>query len=153
MMDVLEHIKDDIGFMKKLKKYQKEDTIIFMTVPAFQSLYSLHDEQLHHFRRYDRRGLEYVLEQSGYTIIEWSYFYLSLIPLRCLTMKKTQSLGMWGKDEKDFLTCFIRKCLNMDFMVLRFLSKHRIHIGGLSLMVICKMENGQAMKGRIDDKD
>lgn len=69
MMDVLEHIGDDVKFLKDIRKYQKANTILFITVPAFQRLYSLHDEQLHHFRRYEYKSLHRVLEEAGYKIV------------------------------------------------------------------------------------
>lgn len=138
MMDVLEHIEDDVDFLKKIKSYQKETTVMLITVPAFQALFSLHDVQLKHFRRYDYKSLYNVLEQAEYKITDWSYFYFSLILLRCLTMNKIQNLGMWKRKETDFMTVMIKKCLNIDFAVLRFLSKHKVHIGGLSLLAICE---------------
>lgn len=68
MMDVLEHIEDDAGFLKDIRKYQKAGTVLFITVPAFQFLFSLHDKELHHYRRYDYAGLRSVLEQAGYRV-------------------------------------------------------------------------------------
>lgn len=138
MMDVLEHIEYDVDFLIRMKNYQKKNTIILITVPAFQSLFSLHDKQLKHFRRYNYKSLHYVLEQAGYKMIDWSYFYFSLIVMRCLTKNQTQNLGMWTREEANFITFIVRKCLNIDFAVLRFLSKHKIHVGGLSLLTVCK---------------
>ncbi len=142
MMDVLEHIEDDVDFLIKMKNYQKNNTMILITVPAFQNLFSLHDIQLKHFRRYNYKSLYHVLDQAGYKIIDWSYFYFILILHRCLTMNKTQNLGMWMRKETDFTTFIVKKCLNIDFALLRFLSKHKIHIGGLSLLAVCKCKGG-----------
>ncbi|KAI4452579.1 hypothetical protein C823_007163 [Eubacterium plexicaudatum ASF492] len=60
-------------------------------------------------------------------------------------MNKTQNLGMWMRKENDFITFIVRKCLNIDFALLRFLSKHKIHIGGLSLLAVCKCKGGFLM--------
>lgn len=141
MMDVLEHIEDDAGFLVYLKRYLKQDTVLVITVPAFQSLFSLHDRELHHFRRYSYKSLKEILQKSGYQIMDWSYFYLSLIFLRFLTMNRTQNLGMWNKKETDWVTRWVRKFLNIDFKVLRFLSRHRIHIAGLSLFMVCSCKD------------
>lgn len=138
MMDVLEHIEDDIDFLIEMKDYQKKNTVILIMVPTFQALFSLHDKQLKHFRRYSYKSLHQVLEHAGYEITDWSYFYFCLILLRCLTKKQTQNLGMWTRGESNFITFIVRKCLNMDFAVLRYLSKHKLHIGGLSLLAVCK---------------
>lgn len=138
LMDVLEHIEDDVLFMESLQQYLKKDTVLFITVPAFQRLFSLHDIQLHHFRRYDFKGLHKTLKKSGYVVKDYSYFYFSLIFLRIISKRKTQNLGMWNRSEKSLFTMMIKWCLNMDYRVLRFLSDRGIHIGGLSLLVICE---------------
>ncbi|KAI4452578.1 hypothetical protein C823_007162 [Eubacterium plexicaudatum ASF492] len=44
--------------------------MILITVPAFQNLFSLHDIQLKHFRRYNYKSLYHVLDQAGYKIID-----------------------------------------------------------------------------------
>jgi len=51
-MDVLEHIDDDRGALKDWVAYLKPGARVFITVPAFQALWSRHDELLHHWRRY-----------------------------------------------------------------------------------------------------
>lgn len=140
LMDVMEHIEDDILFLKELKKYQKDSTVLFITVPAFQWLFSLHDKELHHYRRYDIKCLKEHLDKAGYTILDWSYFYLSLIILRILTKNKTQNLSMWEKTEKSMVTKLVRGILNLDYYIIRTLSRMGFHIGGLSLMAICKYE-------------
>lgn len=141
MMDVLEHIEDDVLFMKNLHKYLENDTVILLTVPAFQSLYSLHDEQLHHYRRYNFKTLRKTLKASGYRVNNYSYFYLSLIFIRIISRKKTQNLGLWNRSEKSIVTRLIKLCLNADFFILRKLSKIGIHIGGLSLLALCRQDN------------
>lgn len=137
LMDVLEHIEKDVLFMESLQQYLKKGSVLFITVPAFQRLFSLHDIQLHHFRRYNFQGLYKTLKKSGYVVKDYSYFYFSLIFLRIISKRKTQNLGMWNHSEKSLLTMMIKWCLNMDYRVLRFLSDRGIHIGGLSLLVIC----------------
>lgn len=136
LMDVLEHMENDVLFLESLHRYLEKDAVLFITVPAFQSLFSLHDRQLHHFRRYDFQGLSEKLKKSGYAVKDWSYFYLILVFLRIVSKRKTQNLGMWNYSEKNPVTLLVKWCLDLDYRVLRFLSKRRIHVGGLSLLVI-----------------
>ena len=145
LMDVLEHIENDVLFMESLKQYLKKDTVVFLTVPAFQRLFSFHDMQLRHFRRYDFQELHKKLKKSGYEVEDYSYFYLSLIFLRIISRRKTHNLGMWNWPESNLVTVAIKWCLNMDYRVLRFLSNKGIHVGGLSLLVICR-RNKKEMK-------
>ena len=52
MLDVLEHIENSQEFMENLKKYINTNGIIIIGVPAYVSLWSNHDKELKHFRRY-----------------------------------------------------------------------------------------------------
>jgi len=88
MMDVLEHIEDDRGYLRDILRLLKKDGTVFITVPAFMSLYSLHDEELKHFRRYNHKQLKEVTVSAGLKEKKWSYFYFCLIPLRLLTKKQ-----------------------------------------------------------------
>ena len=139
MMDVLEHIEDDKGYLKDILRRLKKDGTVFITVPAFMSLYSLHDEELKHFRRYNHRQLREVTVSAAIVKKRWSYFYFSLIPLRLLTKNKTENLSGWNKSEKDFSTRFVTWVLNTDFRVLTALSKIMLHLPGLSLMSVNKL--------------
>lgn len=140
LMDVLEHIEDDVSFMCQLHEYLMKDTVLLVTVPAFQWLYSLHDIQLKHYRRYNYKMLNQTLQKAGYRINNYSYFYLSLILARMFSRNKTQNLGMWNRSETNIVTKAIKNILNADYYVLRTLSRIGIHLGGLSLLAICQKD-------------
>tara|TARA_B100000315_G_scaffold114723_1_gene105226 strand:- start:277 stop:756 length:480 start_codon:yes stop_codon:yes gene_type:complete len=63
LLDVLEHIKDDEGFVGSLLEILKEEGVILITVPAYQFLYSGHDMFLKHFRRYRKKNLIKILKK------------------------------------------------------------------------------------------
>ena len=76
MFDVLEHIEDDIDFLKNtVNNLLKDKGKIIMTVPAYQSLFSKHDVKLKHFRRYNIKTLREVAEKSSFKVINYHYFY------------------------------------------------------------------------------
>lgn len=141
MMDVLEHIEDDKGYMAMIQDYLADDGTLILTVPAFQKLFSLHDTELGHYRRYNMETLAQALEMSSLKIAEKSYFYFCLIFLRLLTMKKTQNLSMWHYDARSWKTRFVIFVLNTDYKILRLLSSLHIHLPGLSLLAIIKKQN------------
>ena len=142
MMDVLEHIKNDKKYLTGILSYLKPDGKVIITVPAFMKLYSLHDRELRHYRRYDHGSLYRVIKKSGLTEIKWSYFYLSLIIGRLMTLNSTQNLSGWNHPEKSLKTKIVKTVLNIDFDVLYFLSRFKIHLPGLSLLSICRLKNG-----------
>ena len=57
LMDVLEHLEDDSGCLKALRKRLKPGGSIVISVPALKMLWSPHDDSHHHFRRYTRGWL------------------------------------------------------------------------------------------------
>ena len=52
MMDVLEHVDDDIGLLREYTDRMPPGGRVLITVPAFQFLWSGHDVFLEHRRRY-----------------------------------------------------------------------------------------------------
>jgi SAM-dependent methyltransferase len=85
MFDVLEHIEDDEGFVRALSDRPRSDHLLLLSVPACQFLYGPHDEILHHYRRYSKRGLVRLLERQGYEVISAGYFMSFLFPLAVLS--------------------------------------------------------------------
>ena len=80
-MDVLEHVDDDVGLIGDYAHRLASDGIILITVPAFQFLWSDHDDFLEHKRRYSRAQLEHTLEKANLEIIELRFFYGLLFPI------------------------------------------------------------------------
>lgn len=78
MLDVLEHIQQDREVLARLRESLAPGGRIMVTVPAFPSLWSAHDEALHHCRRYTRRGLRDVFLAAGLQISYLSYFNVAL---------------------------------------------------------------------------
>jgi len=89
ILDVLEHINDELAILKSSLNYLTQNGKILLTVPAFKFLWSPHDEFVHHVRRYTKVGLKKILEDSGYKVERISYFNSILFPLALI-----QRLGM-----------------------------------------------------------
>jgi SAM-dependent methyltransferase len=89
LLDVLEHIDDQVAILKSTQNYLTQSGKILLTVPAFKFLWSPHDDFVHHVRRYTKAGLKKVLEDSGYKVERISYFNSILFPLALI-----QRLGM-----------------------------------------------------------
>ncbi len=80
--DVLEHIVDDQGALQFIfSSCLKPGGKLFMAVPAFQWLWSSHDELNMHQRRYHRRELEEKLTAAGFKILKLSYYNAILFPV------------------------------------------------------------------------
>ncbi len=79
MLDVLEHLEDDAGALCEVQRVLRPGGAYVWSVPAYQHLWSAHDEALHHFRRYERRDLARLLKRSGFAVHRLS-FAMSLMP-------------------------------------------------------------------------
>jgi SAM-dependent methyltransferase len=93
MLDVLEHIEDAAGALAKLRQLLNPGGHAILTVPALQSLWSVHDVINRHYRRYDKASLRRVIEDSGLAVRDLRYFFiwpLGLMYLRKLLLGTRQ---------------------------------------------------------------
>jgi ubiquinone/menaquinone biosynthesis C-methylase UbiE len=79
MLDVLEHVEDDLAAVSEIHRVLKPGGAFVLSVPAYQKLWSAHDEALHHFRRYEYHDLQSVLRQGGLQVRRIS-FAMSIMP-------------------------------------------------------------------------
>ena len=77
--DVIEHIKDDNKFIEEINGMLKSGGALFVTVPAFQFLWSHEDTDAGHFRRYNKKKIIKLLENNGFDIVYSSYFFCALL--------------------------------------------------------------------------
>ena len=80
LLDVLEHVPDDLGSLKAIRRLLKPGGALVLTVPANMWMWSAHDVAHHHFRRYTKGELARLFRQAGYDIKLHSYFNTLLFP-------------------------------------------------------------------------
>lgn len=81
LLDVLEHIDNDVASLRTLAALLAPGGYLILTVPAFPFLWSPHDEEHHHKRRYRAAGLHKVIESTGLRLSYLSHFNTWLFPL------------------------------------------------------------------------
>lgn len=81
LLDVLEHVSDDLGSLRAIHRRLKPGGALLMTVPANPWMWSAHDAAHHHFRRYTKKRLQELFLRSGLEIELLSYFNTLLFPL------------------------------------------------------------------------
>jgi SAM-dependent methyltransferase len=93
MMDVLEHVDDDVGLLRQYSEHLPGGGWVLITVPAFQFLWSGHDVFLEHRRRYTRRQIEDVVERAGLSVVRSRYFFGLLFPVAAMI----RLFGAWRR--------------------------------------------------------
>ena len=86
----VEHIEDDVGFLRGVYKTLAISGLVFMTVPAMHSLWSYEDVYAGHFRRYRLRELQRLLARSGFRV-EYSSYFFSMLPLPIFALRSVPS--------------------------------------------------------------
>jgi SAM-dependent methyltransferase len=102
-LDVIEHLEDDLAALREFRRTVAPGGALLVTVPAYQWLWSSHDEINHHHRRYTRRSLQHVAEQAGWKQVRTTYFNSLLLPVAILlrvlerfsTKTTESSLDLW----------------------------------------------------------
>jgi len=84
MMDVLEHVDDDVGLLRDYVDKMSSGSRVLITVPAFQFLWSGHDVFLEHKRRYTLRQISDVAAAAGLQVTQQRYFFGLLFPVAAL---------------------------------------------------------------------
>lgn len=148
LLDVLEHIEHDITFLQKLltKPFFDDNTVLIITVPAFQGLFISRDVFLEHHRRYNYKSLKRTVNEAGLQIIQQGYFFFSLLLIRCCEtiaekwfnygVNKPKGIGQWNKG--FLITNALKLMLLIDYTCTSFMETFNIKIPGLSNYIVCQ---------------
>lgn len=88
MLDVLEHLPNPLAALQQATKLLASDGRLVITVPAFMSLWTTHDELNHHLTRYTKATLSELISQTALQIDQQRYFFHWLAPLKLATRLK-----------------------------------------------------------------
>jgi SAM-dependent methyltransferase len=145
LLDVLEHVKDDLEFLKGVVDRQIPDQgLVLVSVPAWQGLFSAHDAFLKHYRRYSSTQARDLMQAAGLTILQQGGLFHSLLFPRMLTRvreeifgkRKQHGLGAWHAPR--FITRAIDGALAVDNAASRFWARSGVDVPGLSWWALCK---------------
>jgi hypothetical protein len=84
LMDVLEHVDDDVGLLRSYAERAPSGARFLITVPAFKWMWSGHDVFLEHRRRYTLPQVESVVRAAGLSPVKGCYYYGLTLPLAAL---------------------------------------------------------------------
>jgi SAM-dependent methyltransferase len=79
MLDVLEHISKPDQLLRRAARVLAPGGRILVTTPAFNWLWTTHDELNHHVTRYTAGEMRSTVERSGLVTLENGYMFQSLV--------------------------------------------------------------------------
>jgi SAM-dependent methyltransferase len=80
-LDVLEHIPDHARAAREIARTLVPGGLVYITVPAYRSLWSSHDVALMHQRRYVAREVKDLLRSAGLETVHLTYTVSTYLPL------------------------------------------------------------------------
>ena len=98
MIDVLEHVEDDGQLFRDGVERLRPGGMFVVTVPAFMSLWSSHDEYLLHFRRYRRAGLRKAIAHAEVRVHSLRYLFGALFPIAFVLRRLRRRPSEAGSD-------------------------------------------------------
>jgi len=75
VFDVVEHIEEDVAFLRHLWDLLEPGGMLYLTVPAYQFLWSHEDVLAGHFRRYTVKGMGKKLQEAGFDLTFGTYVF------------------------------------------------------------------------------
>lgn len=100
IFDVLEHIEHDEAFLQMIYRNLKPGGLLYITVPAYQFLWSKEDETAGHFRRYTLSSLEKRLNRQHFKSLYRTYLF-SFLPIPVFLFRTLPSVVGLNKNPKD----------------------------------------------------
>ncbi|WP_010161488.1 class I SAM-dependent methyltransferase [Sphingomonas sp. PAMC 26617] len=98
VLDVVEHIEDDVAALRAMAACLKPGGKILVTVPAHRWMWSAHDVVNHHHRRYSKGTLAKAISDAGLRSNGLRYFNSLLFPLAAAARVAGR---MTGRDDSD----------------------------------------------------
>ncbi len=160
-MDVLEHVENHREFLNLLLHMLKPGAAMLLTMPAWNFLFSRHDHNLRHFRRYRLSQIEALIDPAvgEFEICEGFYFFHTLFLVRIFqkifetlldwigfknkTDPKTfKSINQWKYPEEHPITKSLGLVLGIDAYVCRALARIGLIIPGLSMCMVIRKKPG-----------
>jgi SAM-dependent methyltransferase len=141
MFDVLEHIDEDTETLIAARQMLAKNGRVLITVPAYQWLWSSHDEFLHHKRRYSATALRQKVIAAGLRPVKLSYFNTILFPLAAVMRLKDRLQGNASAAGSRVPPASINTLFSSVFAAERFLLGRFDLPFGVSLL--CVLEAGE----------
>ncbi|HET9702899.1 MAG TPA: class I SAM-dependent methyltransferase [Vicinamibacterales bacterium] len=101
MFDVIEHIEDDRGVVEHVHRILRPGGCFYITVPAFNWLWSGADVEAMHYRRYSPATMQAALA-SHFDVVYVTALFERLVPAFFLSRALPYAVGWHGRSQRQF---------------------------------------------------
>lgn len=137
--DILEHIEDDGAALKEWYRILKKGGTMIIFVPAFSFLWSNHDVQNHHYRRYTRAVFLKSLKEANFDIQRQSYWNFFLFsPVFFMRMMQKFLKKNATKDHLYKLNPLINRLLEVLLSCENWFLRFGNFPMGISIFAVCR---------------
>jgi SAM-dependent methyltransferase len=137
--DVLEHVLDDLGALAELRRVASDGAHLVITVPAYQWMWTEHDVQLHHVRRYTHRILRDRVLRSGWDVVHATYFNSILLPVVAAARLAARRSSRQGHTDLDRTPAPLNVALELPLKLEAALITRGVRFpAGVSLGLVCR---------------
>ncbi len=137
--DVLEHIDDDVGALVELRRVAADDAHLIITVPAYQWMWTEHDVQLHHVRRYTLPVMADRVRAAGWVVERSTYFNSILFPGVAAARLVARSSKRQGHTDLDRTPALLNTALELPMRLEAAMIRRGVRFpAGVSLGLVCR---------------
>lgn len=150
LLDVIEHVEDDASFLRDVvADLSAPRGTVLLSVPAYQALFSEHDNALGHHRRYSPEQLRGVATGAGLEVVAEGGLFTSLLGARAVgkavesarsTPREWNGVGAWSRGPA--LTRATVAALTLDASTSRLLARRHLRLPGLSCWLLGRSRGG-----------
>jgi SAM-dependent methyltransferase len=150
-LDVVEHTPDDGATLAELRRVTRPGGLLLVTVPAYQALWSWHDEANLHFRRYDSSSLRVVARNAGWEVVGDTHFNSVLLaPVAAVRVAQRHRRGH-GHSNLDLTPSALNGVLELPLRLESRLIATGVRLpAGLSLLAVLRRSAVDGLPARRD---
>jgi SAM-dependent methyltransferase len=138
-LDVVEHTPDDRETLAELWRVTRPGGLLVVTVPAYQALWSWHDEVNLHFRRYDSPSLRAAARCAGWEIVADTHFNSLLLAPAAAVRLAQRRRRTHAHSDLDLTPSVLNSVLELPLRLESWLVAAGIRLpAGLSLLAVLR---------------
>jgi SAM-dependent methyltransferase len=140
MLDVIEHVEDDASVVCDAYNLLESGSYMIASVPAYQWLWSHHDEMHMHYRRYTTTTFKKLFNDAGFKVMYISHFNSILFLPAVMKRSLDKITGAENKNDSpiDEVPNFINGLFTKLFMLEKSWIPKLVIPFGLSIVLVAK---------------